>query len=489
MKKKKYSLRFVFIVTLALFVTQFNLLIHGQSLEDRILEKLNLTEGMIVADLGAGNGTFSVKMAGIVGPEGHVYANEISERRLGEIESRIEDQGIDNVTTVHGEEEDAVLPVKVDFMVMKYVYHHLEKPGSFMAKLLKYLNPGGRLAVIAVDINHVSQERANKERRDACISDPEETRKAIEKSGFEYEKREDVKSTRDVEYILFFKASEYSVAYCSQPRSNGIHEIYSIRLDGTDNQKVIESSIGLNHHDISPDGKKYAAVGYVGPEFSTWSIHVFDSDGKGLVRLTHEEGLWDSEPSWSPDGKKIVFTRTYPQENHREELWLMNADGSEQHFIGIEGFAAKWSPDGTRFIYSSKRPEKYEIYSCAVDVTDEIRLTETEANESYPMYSPDGSQIVFCASTGTYNTPENIKTFEIFVMKSDGTDMRQITDNDSCDLLARWSPDGSRLLFSSDRHQAFKWEVYVMNADGTDARRITYSPEGITAINPVWKIN
>ncbi len=62
--------------------------------------------------------------------------------------------------------------------------------------------------------------------------------------------------------------------------------------------KVIDASIGLNHHDCSPDGKKYAAVGYVGSGFSTWSIHVFNADGTDLVRLTTEEGLWDSELDW-----------------------------------------------------------------------------------------------------------------------------------------------------------------------------------------------
>ena len=213
MKNRKYSVRFVFILTLALFVSQCVVSTHGQSLEDRILEKLELKEGMIVADVGAGRGNFSIKMARIVGPEGHVYANEIDEDKIRRIKSRIEEQEIENITVIHGEEEDAVLPVKVDFMVLKYVYHHLDSPDNFMKNLRKYLNPGGRLAVIAVDINFVSPERANKEDRDPCLSDPEKTKKAIEKSGFQFEKREDVKTSKEVEYILIFKASEDLIAY------------------------------------------------------------------------------------------------------------------------------------------------------------------------------------------------------------------------------------------------------------------------------------
>ena len=208
MKNRKYLLRLVFILTLAFFASQFHLSVHGQSIEDRVLEKLDLKEGMIVADLGAGNGKFSVKIARIVGLEGHVYANEIDKDEIRKIKNSIEDQGIENITIIHGEEEDAVLPVKVDFMVLKYVYHHLDSPDNFMTNLLKYMNPGGRLAVIAVDINHVSSKRANKEYRDACVSDPEKTKQAIEKSGYQFEKREDVKTPKNVEYILIFKASE-----------------------------------------------------------------------------------------------------------------------------------------------------------------------------------------------------------------------------------------------------------------------------------------
>lgn len=207
MKKSKNFIHFVFILTLALLVPLSGLSQNRQSLEDRILEKLDLKEGMIVADIGAGNGGFSVKMARVVGPKGHVYATEIKDYKIQRIKSRIEDQGIENITPVLGEEEDAVLPEKVDFMVLKYVYHHLSSPDNFMTSLLKYLNPGGQVAVIAVDINSVGSSRANREDRDACISDPVETSKTIEQCGFKFVKREEVKTSREVEYILFLEAT------------------------------------------------------------------------------------------------------------------------------------------------------------------------------------------------------------------------------------------------------------------------------------------
>lgn len=285
------------------------------------------------------------------------------------------------------------------------------------------------------------------------------------------------------------KAPHYVIAYCYQPQRDDIHQIFTIEEDGSSDQKVIEASVGLNHHDCSADGKKYVAVGYVGADFSTWSIHTFDADGTNLARLTTEEGVWDTEPSWSPDASRIAFSRIYPKENRREELWVMDADGSSQHPIGIEGFAPKWSPDGTRLIYASKKSGRYDIYTCNADGTDERQLTDTDgADESYPIYSPDGSRIAFCASTGDYNTPENIKTMEIYTMNADGSGVMQLTDNESSDGLPRWSPDGSRFAFSSDRHEAFRWEVYVMNTDGTDVRRVTHSSPGVTAINPVWKL-
>jgi Tol biopolymer transport system component len=131
--------------------------------------------------------------------------------------------------------------------------------------------------------------------------------------------------------------------------------------DGSDNRSLIEASVGLNHHDWSPDAQKMAAVGYASQ--STWSIYVFDVDDGNLTRLTNTSGVWDSEPSWSPDGTRIAFTRIYPDQDEREEVWVMDADGGDQHWVGVEGLAAKWSPDGSRFMYTSNRSGNYEIYT------------------------------------------------------------------------------------------------------------------------------
>jgi len=272
------------------------------------------------------------------------------------------------------------------------------------------------------------------------------------------------------------------IFYCYQPLQNGIHQIYGINADGTGNRKIINAAIGLNHHDISPDGTQFACVGYMDAGFNTWSIHTFNSDGTGLTRLTTTSNVEDTEPNWSPDGNRIVFTRIYPNQNNRQELWTMDANGSNQFYIGIEGFAAKWSSDGSRFIYTSNVTGNYEIYTSQINGTDVQQLTNTTIDEWFPVWSPDDTQIAYNAYPfGDFSSSE------IYVMNADGTNITQLTNNNFTDSYPRWSPDGTRFAFVSDRHQAGKWEIYVMNVDGSNVRRITNLPVNDTAINPVWQ--
>jgi len=276
------------------------------------------------------------------------------------------------------------------------------------------------------------------------------------------------------------------IAYCYQPMEQGVHQIYMVDEDGNNNKRLINSSIGLNHPDWSPDAKKLAAVGYVNQ--STWSIYSFNSDGTGLTRLTTTNNVFDSEPSWSPDGSEIAFTRIYPSQNYKNEIWTMNADGSNQHYIGVEGFAAEWSPDGSKFIFTNTGdwgpPEirGNDIKTCNTNGTNIQQITHTTGDEWYPSWSRDGNEILF-----GYSNDGDYASNEIFKMNSDTTGRQQLTTNNSYDGSPRWSPDGSRICYASDIAAYQHWEVYIMENDGSNIVRVTNTSLSATAINPVWK--
>jgi TolB protein len=272
------------------------------------------------------------------------------------------------------------------------------------------------------------------------------------------------------------------LAYTLQPGpSEGIHEVHAMNADGTGGRQLVAASIGLAHLDWAPNGRRLSAVGYAND--TTWSVYVFDSDGGNLTRLTSAEGVWDVEPTWSPDGARIVYSRVFPRAGFRSELWLMNADGTGQHSIGAEGYAARWSPDGTRLIYQSSVRDLTgvvsDIKTCAVDGVSVMSITSTPADERMPSWSPDGRSIVFSAD---YDGDE-----DIYVMDSDGGNVRRLTDNQVVDDLPRWSPDGTRIAYTSDATGLSHWEVYVMSLDGTDRRRVTSTPAPKTALNPAWR--
>lgn len=263
------------------------------------------------------------------------------------------------------------------------------------------------------------------------------------------------------------------IAYCYQPVTSDHtkKEIYAINADGSGNVGIISTDLSLNHHDWSPDAQRIAAVGYTNE--TTWSIYVFTVDGSGLTRLTATDNVWDINPAWSPDGSRIAFIRFYSSQS-REEIWVMNADGSNPQYIGVEGGWVKWSPDGTRFIYHSLRNDSYNIYTCDIDGQNEETIVSTGAGEIVPAWSSDASEIAFVHVDDDLN-------HTICIVDSNGTNLRQLTEGGT----PSWSPNDSLIAFHSGPFE--NWEVFVINADGTNRRQVTDSPAGITAINPVWK--
>ena len=271
-----------------------------------------------------------------------------------------------------------------------------------------------------------------------------------------------------------------TLAYCYQQVSGpDLKEIYRIKEDGSDNVKIGNPPFNVNSPKWSPDGTKIVIYGY--PDGSTWSIYLMNSDGSNMVRLTNTENVWDSSPSWSPDGSKIVFTRIFPNLNGREEIWVMDENGGDQHWTGIEGAAAKWSPDNLRFVYHSNHSGNYDIYTSKIDGTDELRLTFAAGMDIQPDWSPDGQKIAF-------STDRN-GNFDIFTINSNGTGgLLNLTDNTSDDFTPDYSPDGTKIAFESDLDNpaADHGEIYIIQTNGSNLSRVTTTPASGTAINPDW---
>jgi Tol biopolymer transport system component len=192
-------------------------------------------------------------------------------------------------------------------------------------------------------------------------------------------------------------------------------------------------------------------------------------------------------PSWSPDGTKLLFISDRVYEY---AISAANADGSGSvTLIGplseAEGSNTSylyrsypsWSPDGTKIAYSTSGhvdvendvgPNDIFVTPIArVGAGEVVNLTHHPAEDFHPRWSPDGTRIAFASNRDG--------DFEIYTMNADGTDLRRLTHNPASDSHpGSWSPDGRQVAFVSDRDG--NPEIYVVNVDGTGETRLTNDP-------------
>lgn len=116
---------------------------------DQIMDALGIADGATVADLGAGAGWFTIRLARRVGPNGRVYAEDIQPQMIEAITRRIQREGLRNVTTILGAPDDPRLPAgKLDAVLMVNVYHELEDPVALLRNVARSLAPKGRLGIV-----------------------------------------------------------------------------------------------------------------------------------------------------------------------------------------------------------------------------------------------------------------------------------------------------------------------------------------------------
>ena len=239
----------------------------------------------------------------------------------------------------------------------------------------------------------------------------------------------------------------------------------------------------------SPDGTRIAFAG-LSPLANNADIYVMNVDGSGVTNLTNNSDLLQKNPAWSPDGTKIAFlTRTSEVIGPDPyEIYLMNADGSDMTQLTNQSVwddAPAWSPNGTRIAFSvsgltsSAFGNYSDIYVINVDGSGVTNLTNnSDLGQRDPAWSPDGTRIAFSSLSPLGSDSD------IFVMNADGSGVRQFTNNISNDVDPAWSSDGTRIAFSGHSPDGNNSDIYVMNADGSGVTNLTNHPAVDT--DPVW---
>jgi Tol biopolymer transport system component len=208
-------------------------------------------------------------------------------------------------------------------------------------------------------------------------------------------------------------------------------------------------------------------------------VEVIEAESGDSRALYERPGETAMTPQWSPDGNEVVFgLGTFFLARERgAQVAVVKADGSGYRELTAgannNGFPA-YSPDGKQIVYRTLGPEGQGLRVLNLD--DKTVRTLTEDYDNFPLWSPRGDQIVF--------TRQHEGDFELFSIRPDGTELRRLTTAPGNEAHCAFSPDGEWIMFSSSR-TGFKdeaihtdspqpyGELFLMRRDGSEVRQIT----------------
>jgi Tol biopolymer transport system component len=276
-------------------------------------------------------------------------------------------------------------------------------------------------------------------------------------------------------------------------------DIYVMNADGSGGQtrltRMIDTGAYASSPSWSPDGGKIAFES--DRDGSDSEIYVMNADGSDVTQLTNNNAS-DGSPSWSPDGERIAFVsdRAFQDPeglNRNYEIYVMDADDGtsptprpqqiiDQAISTIENLEN--IPQGLRTSIVALLRQVLDIINNATTdgngpVTppppEQARLTNNNASDGSPSWSPDSEKIVFSSNRDGNS--------EIYVMNADdGSEQTRLTEESQADGSPRWSPEDERIAFYSNRGER---GIFVMNADdGSNVTRLTdgsgpaWSPDG-----------
>lgn len=298
----------------------------------------------------------------------------------------------------------------------------------------------------------------------------------------------------------YFSLDGQEIVFQSTREPYECDQIFTMNADGSDVQLVSTGAGRTTCAFFTPDKSRivYASThegslecpappdmseGYVWAIYPDFDIYSVSRDGTDLVKLTDAEG-YDAEGTIAPDGSKIIFTSTRSGDL---ELYEMNLDGSDVRQLtdelGYDG-GAFHSADGEWIVWRSSRPEtpedieryqdllsrdlvmpgQVELMVMRRDGSEKAQITDNGAANFAPYFFPNSERIIFSSNM---NNPRS-GNFDLFAINRDGTGLEQITFDDTFDGFPMFSPDGTKLIWESNRNAANDGDTNIFIADWVD---------------------
>jgi len=274
-------------------------------------------------------------------------------------------------------------------------------------------------------------------------------------------------------------------------------QIFIMNADGSDQHMVSTGKGRTTCAYFLPDNKRilYASTheadpacpppadrskGYLWAVYPGYDIYLSTDDGKILKKLTDAPG-YDAEGTVNFKTGKIVYTS---MQSGDLDLWTMNLDGSGKrqltHETGYDG-GAVYSRDGRKLVWRGNHPStdeamrkykelladnltapfKMELFVSDANGANARQITNFGCASFAPAFTPDGRKIIFSSNKHACDT----RKFELYSINPDGAELEQITNFGGFTSFPEFSPDGKQLVFASDRDAKGRYEFNIFTAD------------------------
>ena len=285
------------------------------------------------------------------------------------------------------------------------------------------------------------------------------------------------------------------------PTAGECYQMYVMDLDGGNRRRVSTGYGATTCGYFFPGGRRvlYSSTHLAGlhcppspprgPRYR-WPLHDYELfsvhlDGRELQRLTFSPG-YDAEATVAPNGKTMVFTSVRDGDL---DVYSMNIDGTGvtrlTDAVGYDG-GAFYSPDSRRIVYRAQHPDSaeereawqallnrnlveagnLEIFVMNADGSGQRQVTANGASNFAPFFHPDGRRIFFASSSGTpAGGVSGRPVFHLYLVNDDGTGLEQLTVEGQFNSFPMMSPDGTMLVWVSDRHAKAPGEYNVFLAE------------------------